>query len=71
MIKRTVWVLTSELNDYDQEGEYFEAVFAECPTNTQLTALDVPQEQLEHVLKGGGRRAKEDRWYFLREVTPT
>jgi len=31
-----VWILTSEYNDYDQHGEYFEAVFAQKPTLQQI-----------------------------------
>ena len=40
----SVWVLTSEVNDYDQCGEYFEAVFKEKPTLEQLM-IDFEMEE--------------------------
>ena len=61
-----VWVLTREVNDYDQHGEYFVAVFGSKPTHEQLTALDVPKTRLRHVLNGGGRVEFEDEWFHLR-----
>lgn len=68
-----VWILTSEHNDYDQHGEYFLACFSQKPTEDELInafsmnnyyAGDI---DLEHVLTGGGRKNKEDYWYYLRE----
>lgn len=69
-MKKTVWILTSEYNDYDQHGEYFEAVFETKPTKEQLA--DVMDEYphsvyVEHTLKGGGRLNNEYCWYNLRE----
>jgi hypothetical protein len=66
----SVWVLTEEYNDYDQHGEYFVAVFSEKPTHQQLTEHGVPQNQLRHVLNGGGRVDDEDQWFYLREKEP-
>jgi hypothetical protein len=61
-----IWVLTSEYNDYDQHGEYFEAVFIGKPTSEQIQkrcqVLDA-----SHILSGGGRVNWEDRWYNLRK----
>jgi hypothetical protein len=62
-----VFVLTSEYNEYDQHGEYFLAVFKNCPTSEQLAACGVAPAQIEHVLKGGGRQNVEDVWYHLVE----
>jgi hypothetical protein len=63
-----VWVLTSEINAYDQFGAYFEAVYANKPTHQQLTEAKVPQNRLRHVLNGGGRIGVEDQWFILKEV---
>jgi hypothetical protein len=70
--KRTVWVLTSEYNQYDQYGRYFLAVFAEKPTAEQLRPhiakhYYVDEAYLEHVRGGGGRLREEDLWYCLDE----
>jgi hypothetical protein len=69
MSSKTLWVVTCEYNDYDQYGEYFEAVFAERPTLVELTGILEDSELAEHLLNtGGGRRELEDEWYWLREV---
>lgn len=65
----TVWILTSEYNDYDQYGEYFVDVFANKPTHQQLTDYGVLQNRLRHVLNGGGRIGNENEWFNLKEVT--
>ena len=67
---RTVFVLTRELNMYDQDGEYFVGVFDGLPHHSQLTLNGVPQNRLRHVLKGGGRVEHEDEWFHLREIAP-
>ncbi len=64
---RTAWVLTREINLYDQDGAYFVAVFGEKPHHAQLTAHGVPQNRLRHVLNGGGRVDTEDEWFHLAE----
>lgn len=63
-----VWILTYEVNAYDQYGEYFQAVFANKPTHEQLTKHGVPQHALRHVLNGGGRIKFEDEWWILELV---
>ncbi len=79
MAVKQVWVLTYECNRYDQEGEYFLAVFGQKPNYEQLAlalkdASDVPSSVmaaivfLERLLKGGGRLGTEDTWYNLKEV---
>ena len=70
-MKNTVWVLTSEYNDYDQHGEYFVEVFRGKPTEDQIADVvgfyaDSPTVQ--HILSGGGREKYEDVWFNLKEV---
>ncbi len=66
---KSAWILTKEINEYYQDGEYFVAVFAEKPERQVLTAAGVPTDRLRHVLKGGGRVGTEDEWFHLREHT--
>lgn len=67
----TVWILTYEYNDYDQYGEYFQAVFINKPSAQQLIDEGVPEHSIAHVLEGGGQSFnKQDYWYYLREVAP-
>ena len=76
-----VWVLTYEINDYDQHGEYFLEVFRDKPSLQQLAeyfgktgGLSMPSNTmlavafLEHLRNGGGRQDTEREWYYLREV---
>lgn len=74
------WVLTSEVNDYDQHGEYFCAAWADKPTVEQLadyfaTTNSGPEGDimeivayLLHITNGGGRRKAEHEWWNLRYV---
>lgn len=63
-----VWILTREINVYDQDGEYFVAVFANTPTYAQLIECKVPQNRVRHTLNGGGRFIDTDNeWFTLRE----
>ena len=65
----TVFVLTREINQYDQDGEYFVAVFAKKPTREQLLAHGVSEKYVEHTLMFGGRSADyEYEWFHIREV---
>jgi len=61
-----VWVLTREVNAYDQEGEYFVAVFMSKPTAEQLSKHGVPTNRIESVLRNEGRVDNDDDWHFLR-----
>lgn len=64
-----IWVLTSEYNDYDQHGEYFEAVFVGKPTSEQIRKhCHVNEEGAAHILSGGGRVKYEYQWYYLRKA---
>lgn len=77
-----VWVLTNEYNDYDQHGEYFQAVFSEEPTLETLAEYFNEKAEnkpylpdamaavvfLEKLRKGGGRNGTEDCWWNLEFV---
>lgn len=70
------YVLTSEYNMYDQQGEYFIAWFHQKPTWQELRLAIDPMEAddnaITHVLSGGGRRKigsyHESSWFYLKEV---
>lgn len=63
----SVWILTSEVNDYNQHGAYFEKVFPNKPSKEDLKEFSNDDRELEHILKGGGRRYSEESWYYLTE----
>jgi len=63
----SVWILTYYANEYNQHGEYFLAVFPSKPIFKQLADLGVPLTHVRHVLKGGGRKDTENKWYYLKE----
>jgi hypothetical protein len=64
----SVWVLTREISQYDQDGEYFVAVFSSKPTHQQLSLAGVPDNRLRKVLNGGGRVDIDYEWFHLREL---
>lgn len=64
----SVWVLTRDINEYNQDGSYFEKVYAEKPDFVKLTNAGVPQNMVRWVQNGGGRKASEDEWWNLEEV---
>jgi len=68
-----IWVLTEVSDRYDHYGECFTAVFGSKPKHHDLTKHGVPQNQLAHTLKGGGRKDHEGVWFYLRshEVADT
>lgn len=76
-----VWIITSEYNDYDQHGSYFEEVYKDKPTPEQLkdfllsrgeihvrNVSDYIEKRVNHLLNGGGRLDSEHVWYTLQEV---
>ena len=66
-----IYVLTREVNEYDQDGEYFVAAYQQLPTPQQLWDVGVPQNRTRHVINGGGRIIKDSyydqEWWMLRE----
>lgn len=66
--KAKIWVVTKEVNDYNQYGDYFIAVWQEKPTIAQIKGcLGCSEELAEHIFNGGGRIDYEGRWYNLLE----
>ena len=65
--KTSVWVLTREINDYSQDGEYLVKMWADKPTSPVLIAWNVPESKVFHVLNGGGKLDNEDTWFHLKE----
>lgn len=78
---RTVWILLTSYNEYDQCGEYFVAAFAQKPTELELDQVingerrmqghsmtDAQGELPAWLLKGGGRRGTEHQWFDLIEI---
>lgn len=67
----TIWVLTKEVNDYNQHGEYFIAAWGYKPSSLDLSYVlgyytDSPV--IQHLIHGGGgRQGVEDVWYYLYE----
>lgn len=78
-----VWVVTYEVNAYDQEGEYFQCGFMNKPTYEQALDLlhdlgsfnknytgysgDFIEKCVHKFLDGGGRIGTEHCWYNLKE----
>ena len=63
-----IWILTREVNEYDQEGAYFVAAFLTKPTAEEIRAVTWTQasdEFIGHLLNGGGREREEHEWYWL------
>lgn len=77
-----VWIITSEYNDYDQHGSYFEEAYANKPSYQQVEQFlvdrgevfkgrhcgDYVEKRVHHLLDGGGRIDSEHVWYTLEEV---
>jgi hypothetical protein len=73
-----LWILTRSVNDYNQDGDYFVAAWAEKPTRDGIARVlfDTNWNQLvEHnkglvkrVLDGGGREDGEWEWFHLVQV---
>ena len=66
----SIWILTSEFNEYDQHGEYFVKAWPRKPTLEELTEAGdwgSDMSYAAHVQSGGGQLDAEDEWWFLRE----
>ena len=66
----TAWILTTEYNSYDQFGEYFVAWWKDKPSLEELGEVlkGLNNNELLHVLQGGGREELESMWYNLVEI---
>lgn len=65
-----MWVITREINEYDQDGEYFVSVYESRPSFQDLKAL-LPDEKdatLDKLTRGGGGQSTENEWYHLGQV---
>ncbi len=64
------WILTVTYNDYDQHGDYFVAWWKEKPSLEELkqSIEGFSDNELKHVLQGGGRIDDEYKWYNLTEI---
>ena len=69
----SIWVLTYEVNEYDQHDAYFLAAFSRKPSisDLKLLNLNVTDTYLNWILSGGGRKDTEYKWYFLFEYQLT
>ncbi len=66
-----MWIVTMDINDYNQYGDYFVAAYLEKPNFSELksTLTDecLSDATLGKLSRGGGRANAEDKWYNLRE----
>lgn len=67
-----VWILTMELNRYEQYGEYFIKAYKNKPTREQLLVAEdsINENNVDWILAGGGRENIEDIWFKLNEIEP-
>jgi hypothetical protein len=64
-----MWVITRAINQYDQDGEYFECVFDHKPTIEELVKYtEQDKAYAQYLLNGGGRIKVENEWYYLTEM---
>lgn len=74
-----MYILTREINEYDQDGDYFVDVFPYKPTVEEIAeaikektvCMDARGilELCIHIQHGGGRRDTENEWFLLKEKT--
>ena len=68
-----MFIITRSINDYNQDGEYFEVAFDHIPALAELSDFfyNKKLEELEdgqllflaHIRNGGGRQNTENEWY--------
>ncbi len=69
-----IWIVTGEVNAYEQAGEYFVGAFNKQPGFAELRKLidnsgdRVSDATIGKLTRGGGREGIEDIWYNLHEV---
>ncbi len=67
--KNSVWVLTTEHEQYDTNYECFVSVFESCPTHEQLILYGVTtHEHYRHIWNGNSPRYPDEQWFNLKEV---
>ncbi len=68
-----MWILTREINEYNQDGAYFVFAFQNKPTIQELKdVLKIENDTtIEWIMQGGGRQCLEDEWYYLFEMDYT
>ena len=70
---KSVWLLTYEVNEYDQYGEYYAKIWWNKPSLKQvenyLRTQNHDINDAPHILNGGGRKDKEHFWYHLKEIS--
>lgn len=70
---KSVWVLTREINEYNQDGEYFVAVYKNKPSPEVLgeeIGYEPTSQYVVNLLENGGGRLsdEDDVWWWLKEV---
>jgi hypothetical protein len=67
-----IYVLTRSHNDYDQYGDYLVSAWYAKPSGSDLRRLlpESSEQDIQHILSGGGRRESESVWHFLRAISP-
>lgn len=65
-----MWILTREINDYNQDGQYYVKAFINKPSREELKKYGIIEESyIDHILNGGGREDNETEWFYLIEET--
>ena len=65
-----MWIVTRDINEYEQDGDYFVAAYHDKPSFKALKEL-LPGEtdvNVGKLTRGGGRQAWEYQWYNLIEI---
>ena len=63
-----IYVLTREINEYDQDGAYFETLFFGKPTIDEIKKYTINDDDVaKHILNGGGRIKHENTWWYLKK----
>ena len=66
------WLVTTEVNEYGQMGEYFICMFKEKPSLEEFSRCLEPlpyRDSIEHWYAGKGRYKSEYQWYWLKEYS--
>ena len=66
-----VWILTSEYNEYDQHGEYFEHIWFHKPSLKELSSVcGFTEQRTQCIIDTGTTYKKYDQmWYNLKEYS--